>query len=86
MHKCMVVQNLVDLNTSLFEFYIKAVLQVHLAEPPMLVVAFFREDLPDVAPFYIYSQQSTKVHGSGTSFQSLNANFSGFRKTCNLFR
>jgi hypothetical protein len=32
----MVVQNLVDLNTSLFEFCIEAVLQVHLAEPLML--------------------------------------------------
>jgi hypothetical protein len=51
MHGCMVVQNLVDLDALLFEFWIEAVLQVGLVEPLMLVVAVFREDLPNVAPF-----------------------------------
>ena len=54
----MVVQNLVDPNTSLFEFYIELVLQVRLTEPSMLVVAFSREDLPDVAPLYIFATVS----------------------------
>jgi hypothetical protein len=51
----MVVQNLVDLDVSLFEFWIEAVFQVGLAEPPMLVVEFFGEDLPNVVPFYIFA-------------------------------
>jgi hypothetical protein len=54
----MVVQNLVDLNTSLFEFCIDAVLQVRLAEPPMLIVEFFRKDLPDVALLHIFATVS----------------------------
>jgi hypothetical protein len=45
---------LVDLNASLLEFRVEAVLQVGLAKPPVLVVAIFREDLPNVAPFYIF--------------------------------
>jgi hypothetical protein len=52
---CMVVQNLVDLDALLFEFWIKVVLQVDLAEPPMLVVAVFGKDLSNVAPFYIFA-------------------------------
>jgi hypothetical protein len=48
-----VVQNLVDLDAPLLEFRIEAVLQVGLAKPPVLVVAIFGEDLPNVAPFYI---------------------------------
>jgi hypothetical protein len=55
MNGCMVVQNLVDLDALLFEFWIEAVLQVGRTEPPMLVVAFFGEDLPNVAPFYIFA-------------------------------
>jgi hypothetical protein len=62
----------------LLEFHIKAILQVGLAKPPVLVVTIFGEDLPNVAPFYIFSQQSAKVHGSGTSFQPLKAKFLGF--------
>jgi hypothetical protein len=50
----MVVQNLVDLDASLLEFRVEAILQVGLAKPPVLVVAIFGEDLPNVAPFYIF--------------------------------
>ena len=55
MHSCMVVQNLVDLNALLFEFWMEVVLQVGLAEPPMLIVAFFGEDLSNVSPFNIFA-------------------------------
>jgi hypothetical protein len=54
----MVVQNLVDLDASLLEFHVEAVLQVGLAKPPVLVVAIFGEDLPNVAPFYIFTAVS----------------------------
>jgi hypothetical protein len=55
MHDFMVVENLVDLDASLCEFWIEAILQVRLAEPSMLIVAFFGEDLSNVAPFYIFA-------------------------------
>jgi hypothetical protein len=42
----------------LLEFRVKAVLQVGLAKPPVLVVAIFGEDLPNVAPFYILTTVS----------------------------
>jgi hypothetical protein len=45
---------LVDLDASLLEFRVEAVLQVGLAKPLVLVVAIFGEDLPNVAPFYIF--------------------------------
>jgi hypothetical protein len=80
----MVVQNLIDLNAPLFEFWIKAVLQVGLVEPPMVVVTVIGEDLPNMY-LSIYSQQSKKVHGFSTSFHSMNGNFTGFRKICSLF-
>jgi hypothetical protein len=51
--KLLVVQNLVDLDASLLEFRVEAVLQVGLAKPPVHVVAIFGEDLPNVAPFPI---------------------------------
>ena len=54
----MVVQNLVYLNAPLLEFCVKAILQVSLAEPPVLVVAIFGEDLPNVTPFYIFTAVS----------------------------
>jgi hypothetical protein len=54
MDKLLVVQNLVDLDASLLEFRVEAVLQVGLAKPPVLVVAIFGEDLSNVAPFYIF--------------------------------
>jgi hypothetical protein len=57
-HKLLVVQNLVDLNALLLEFHIEAVLQVGLAKPPVLVVAIFEKDLPNVAPFYIFTAAS----------------------------
>jgi hypothetical protein len=57
MYGSMVVENLVDLD-ALFEFWIEAVLQVGLAESPMLVVAFFGEDLPNVVPLYIFGTVS----------------------------
>jgi hypothetical protein len=53
--KLLVVQNLVDLDAPLLEFRIEVVLQVGLAKPPVLVVAIFGEDLPNVAPFYIFT-------------------------------
>jgi hypothetical protein len=56
--KFLVVQNLVDLDASLLEFRVKAVLEVGLAKPPVLVVAIFGEDLPNVAPFYIFTTVS----------------------------
>jgi hypothetical protein len=56
--KLLVVQNLVDLDASLLEFRIEAVFQVGLAKPPVLVVAIFAEDLPNVAPFYIFTAVS----------------------------
>jgi hypothetical protein len=46
---------LVDLDAPLLEFCVEAVLQVGLAKPLVLVVAIFGEDLPNVAPFYIFS-------------------------------
>jgi hypothetical protein len=49
---------LVDLDAPLFEFRVEAVLQVGLAKPPVLVVAIFGEDLPNVAPFYIFTAVS----------------------------
>jgi hypothetical protein len=52
------VQNLVDLDVPLLEFHVKAVLQVGLAKPPVLVVAIFGEDLPNVAPLYILTAVS----------------------------
>jgi hypothetical protein len=55
MHDVMVVENLVDLDASLDEFWIEAILQVRLAESSMLVVAFFGEDLSNMAPFYIFA-------------------------------
>jgi hypothetical protein len=45
---------LVDLDAPLLEFRVEAILQVGLAKPPVLVVAIFGEDLPNVAPFYIF--------------------------------
>ena len=51
----MVVENLVDLDASLDEFWIEAILQVCLVESLMLVVAFFKEDLSNVATFYIFA-------------------------------
>jgi hypothetical protein len=53
-----VVQNLVDLDAPLLEFRVEAILQVGLAKPPVLVVAIFGEDLPNVAPFYILTTVS----------------------------
>jgi hypothetical protein len=53
-HGPVVVQNLEDLDAPLLEFLIEAILQVGLAKPPVLVVAIFGEDLPKVAPFYIF--------------------------------
>jgi hypothetical protein len=53
--KLLVLQNLVDLDAPLLEFRVKAVLQVGLAKPPVLVVAIFGEDLPNVVPFYIFT-------------------------------
>jgi hypothetical protein len=53
-----VVQNLVDLDAPLLEFLVKAILQVGLTKPPVLVVAIFREDLPNVAPLYIFTTAS----------------------------
>jgi hypothetical protein len=50
-----VVQNLVDLDAPLLEFCVEAILQVGLAKPLVLVVAIFEEDLPNVAPFYIFT-------------------------------
>jgi hypothetical protein len=55
MHEFMVVENLVDLDASSDELWIEAILQVHLAESSMLVVAFFGEDLSNVVPFYIFA-------------------------------
>jgi hypothetical protein len=46
---------LVDLGAPLLEFHVEVVLQVGLAKPPVLVVAIFGEDLPNVAPFYIFT-------------------------------
>jgi hypothetical protein len=56
--KLLVVQNLVDLDAPLLEFHVEAVLQVGLAKPLVLVVAIFGEDLPNVAPFYIFTAVS----------------------------
>ena len=50
-----VVRNLVYLDAPLLEFHVKVVLQVGLLKPPVLVVANFGEDLPNVAPFYIFT-------------------------------
>jgi hypothetical protein len=58
MDELVVVQNLVDLDALLLEFRVEAVLQVGLAKPPVLVVAIFGEDLPNVAPFYILTAVS----------------------------
>jgi hypothetical protein len=58
MYSCVVIQYLVDLNAPLFEFKVKAKLQVGLVEPPMLVVTVLREDLPNMAPFYILTAVS----------------------------
>jgi hypothetical protein len=55
LHGPVVVQNLVDLDAPLLEFRVEAILQVGLAKPPVLVVAIFGEDLPNVAPFYIFT-------------------------------
>ena len=55
MYGPVVVQNLVDLNAPLLEFVVEAILQVGLTELPVLIVAIFREDLPNVAPFYIFT-------------------------------
>jgi hypothetical protein len=52
MYGSMVVENLVDLD-ALFEFWIEAVLQVGLTEPPMVVVMVFRKDLSNMAPLYV---------------------------------
>ena len=49
---------MVDLDAPLLESYIEAILQVSLTKPPVLVVAIFREDLPNVAPFYIFTAVS----------------------------
>jgi hypothetical protein len=49
---------LVDLNAPLLEFRVEAILQVGLAKPPVLVVAIFGEDLPNVVPFYIFTAVS----------------------------
>jgi hypothetical protein len=49
---------LVYLDAPSLEFLVAAILQVGLAKPPMLVVAIFREDLPNVAPFYIFTTVS----------------------------
>jgi hypothetical protein len=54
-HGPVVVQNLVYLDAPLLEFLITAILQVGLIEPLILVVAIFGEDLPNVAPFYIFT-------------------------------
>jgi hypothetical protein len=56
--KLLVVQNLVDLDAPLFEFRVEAVLQVGLVKPPVLVVAIFGKDLPNVVPFYIFTAVS----------------------------
>jgi hypothetical protein len=53
-----VVQNLVYLDAPSLEFLVAAILQVGLAKPLMLVVAIFGEDLPNVAPFYIFTAVS----------------------------
>ena len=50
----MVVQNFVYLNASLLQICVKAILQVGFGEPLVLIVAIFKEDLPNVAPFYIF--------------------------------
>jgi hypothetical protein len=57
-HDLVVVQNLVYLDALSLEFLVAAILQVGLAKRLMLVVAFFREDLPNVAPFYIFTAVS----------------------------
>jgi hypothetical protein len=49
---------LIDLDAPLLEFRVKAVLQVGLAKPLVLVVAIFGEDLLNVAPFYIFTAVS----------------------------
>jgi hypothetical protein len=51
----MVVQNLVYLDAPSLEFLVVAILQVGLAKPLMLIVTIFGEDLPNVAPFYIFT-------------------------------
>jgi hypothetical protein len=53
-HGLVVVQNFVYLDASSLEFLVAAILQVGLAKLPMLVVAIFGEDLPNVVPFYIF--------------------------------
>jgi hypothetical protein len=58
MHGPVVVQNLVDLDALLLEFRVEKKLQVGLAKPPVLVVVIFGEDLPNVAPFYIFTAVS----------------------------
>jgi hypothetical protein len=83
--KLLVVQNLVDLDTSLLEFRVEAVLEVGLTKPPVLVVMIFGEDLPNVAPFYIF----TAINQGPWLWYILPASegqFSGFRRTCSLFR
>jgi hypothetical protein len=57
-HGLVVVQNVVYLDAPSLEFLVAAILQVGLAEPPMLVVAIFGEDLPNVAPLYIFTAVS----------------------------
>jgi hypothetical protein len=47
-----------SLDVPLLEFHVEAVLLVGLAKPPVLVVALFGEDLPNVAPFYILTAVS----------------------------
>ena len=58
MYGSIVVQNLVYLDALLLEFCVKAILQVGLAEPLVLVVAIFGKDLFNVAPFYIFTTVS----------------------------
>jgi hypothetical protein len=57
-HGPVVVQNLVYLDAPSLEFLVAAILQVGFAKPPMLVVAIFGEDLPNMAPFYIFTTVS----------------------------
>ena len=54
MHGLVVVQNLVYLDAPLLEFCIEAIFWNGLSELVVLIVANFGEDLPNVAPFYIF--------------------------------
>jgi hypothetical protein len=55
MYGSLVVENLVDLKASLFEFWIEAILQVGLVEPLMVVVMVFGKDISNMAPFYVHT-------------------------------